>query len=52
VAWGGTTWDFYALYGRDSADLAKPTSMGSTIIARSSQLRTGIESLLEAGTRS
>jgi hypothetical protein len=48
----GITWDFYALYGPDSADLARPTSMGGTIISRSSQLRNGIESLLGAGTPS
>jgi hypothetical protein len=36
----GTTWDFYALYGADAVDLAKPTSMGGTIISRGTQLRT------------
>jgi len=42
----GTTWDFYALYGADAVDLAKPTSMGGTIIGRSAQLRTSVEPLL------
>ena len=48
----GTTWDFYALYGPDSADLGKPVSMGGTIIGQTGQLRSGIEDLLSASPRS
>jgi len=48
----GTTWDFYALYGPDAADLARPDSMGGTIIGRTGQLRSGIDKLLGASPRS
>ena len=48
----GTTWDFYALYAPDSTDLARPTSMGGTIIGRTGQLRTSIDSVLSASPRS
>jgi hypothetical protein len=48
----GTTWDFYALYAPDAADLARPVSMGGTIIGRTAQLRSGIEGLLSASPRS
>jgi hypothetical protein len=41
-----TTWDFYALYGAAAVDLAKPMSMGGTIISRGTQLRTSLEPLL------
>jgi hypothetical protein len=44
----GTTWDFFAVYGPDATDLARPTSMGGTIIGRSGQLRSSIEPLLRS----
>jgi len=43
-----TTWDFYAVYGPEATDLAKPSSMGRTIISRSSQLKSSVEPLLNA----
>jgi hypothetical protein len=47
-----TTWDFYAVYGRDAANLARPLSMGRTIISRGSQLKSSIEPLLSSASRS
>jgi hypothetical protein len=42
----GTTWDFYALYGADAVDLAKPLSMGGTIISQREKLAAAIKPLL------
>ena len=42
----GTTWDFYAVYSPDAQDLSRPLDMGGTIIARSSRLRSSIDTLL------
>jgi hypothetical protein len=42
----GTTWDFFALYGRDTRDLATPLSRGGTIIARRDELASAIRPLL------
>lgn len=44
----GTTWDFYAVYGRDAHDLMSPISMGSTIIGRRDNLAASIGPLLVA----
>ena len=45
----GTTWDFYALYGPEAADLSAPISTGGTIIGRREQLQSALLPLL-AGT--
>ena len=42
----GTTWDFYALYGPDARDLARPTSMGRTITSRRERLAAALAPLL------
>ena len=46
IGGGGTAWDFYALYGPDASDLAKPLSMGGTIISQRDKLATAIRPLL------
>lgn len=43
---GGTTWDFFALYGPEATDLAKPLSMGGTIIGERDKLAAAIRPLL------
>jgi hypothetical protein len=47
-----TTWDFFAVYGPDAADLAKPLNSGRTIVSRSTQLKSSIEPLLSSQPRS
>jgi hypothetical protein len=47
-----TTWDFFAVYGPDAAELAKPLSMGRTIIGRSTQLKSSLAPLLTSQPRS
>ncbi len=43
---GSPTWDFYALYPPGARDLAAPSSMGSTIIARRDQLSASLQPLI------
>ena len=47
----GTTWDFFALYGPDARDLAKPLSTGRTIIAERDKLLGAIRPLLAGKDR-
>jgi len=42
----GTTWDFYALYGPEARDLARPLSRGGTIVGHHEQLAADIRPLL------
>ena len=46
---GAPTWDFYALYSAQAADLSSPLSMGGTIIARRDQLQASLAPLIGVG---
>ena len=39
---GSPTWDFFAVYPPDAADLSAPTKMGGTIIGRRNELQAAL----------
>lgn len=48
TGYGSPTWDFYAMYPPDARDLARPSSMGGSIIGRRTELQSSLGPVLGA----